>query len=170
MTVGWNVSRLLLQVEWKCMQSTRQFWQICDYIIADVLPAPDSFWKTLNGKFPLKMKVLSGFMHPLVVPNLFDFLLWITKEDVFVCTKKVNRVQNNIGPYALSLCRQKHWAIFQMACFVFDWRKKVTHVWNNMRVHKLWQNFYFWGNNGMNGSRNSFLQVLETSKQTEPCY
>lgn len=62
----------------------------CDYIILDVLPVPDQFWKTLNGKVPPKMKILLWFTNSLTCGT--QKMFWRT---VFVCIKKVNGVQNN---------------------------------------------------------------------------
>lgn len=44
-----------------------------------------------------KMIILPSFIHHLVFPNLYFLLRWNTKEvlkNVFVCTEKVNGIQN----------------------------------------------------------------------------
>ncbi len=33
---------------------------------------------------------------------------------------------------------------FKISYFVFYIRQKLMQVWNNMRVSKWWQKFYFW--------------------------
>ncbi len=36
--------------------------------------------------------------------------------------------------------------LFKISYFVFNIRKKLIKVWNDMRVSKWWQNFHFWVN------------------------
>jgi len=50
-------------------------------------------------------------------------------------------------------CRQlSGWfpTFFKISSFVFSRRKKLTQIWNNLRVRKWWQNVHVWVNNPFN--------------------
>ncbi len=103
----------------------------------------------LKGIVHPKMKILSSFTHPQVVPNLYECLCSAEhKEDILkkVCNQAVlgtidHSRKKNMVPQN---CSVSH--ILQISSFVFSRTKTFIQVWNYLRVSKLWQNFHFWMN------------------------
>ncbi len=50
-------------------------------------------------------------------------------------------------------------AFFKISYFVFNIRKKLKQVWNDMRVSR-WQNFHFWMNCPFNGNLSKMFVFL----------
>ncbi len=108
---------------------------------------------SLKGIVHPKMKILSSFTHPQVVPNLNECLCSaehkgryseecgkqsssgapLTSRVFFFPTMKSMVPQNSLIT-----------SFLQISSFVFG-RTKIQ-VWNYLRVSKWWQNFHFWVN------------------------
>ncbi len=102
-----------------------------------------------------KMKILSSFTHPQVVPNLYEFLvLPNTKEDILkkVCNQAVlghHWLHSRKKIYTMQVvCPRTALfpTFFRISSFVFSRTKTFIQVWNYLRVSKWWQNFHFWVN------------------------
>ncbi len=101
----------------------------------------------LEGIVHPKMKLLSSFTHPHIVPNLYK--LTCVKHNRIWRTKLKN--QTVVDPYWLPWVNNTTGTIIclitstlQNIFFCVQHKKKtLTSVWNNMRVSKLWWNFHF---------------------------
>ncbi len=90
-------------------------------------------------KFTSKMKLLSLFSHPHVVPNLYTFL--------YLQHKKNKRTKQLSVPSTSIVEKEIPWksmvainclislpSFFKICYFMFNIRKKLIQVWNNMNV------------------------------------
>ncbi len=101
----------------------------------------------LEGIVHPKMKLLSSFTHPHIVPNLYK--LTCVKHNRIWRTKLKN--QTVVDPHWLPWVNNTTGTIIclitstlQNIFFCVQHEKKtLTSVWNNMRVSKLWRNFHF---------------------------
>ncbi len=56
--------------------------------------------------------------------------------------------------------------IFIISSFVFNIRKKLIQVWNDMRVSKWWQHFHFWVNYSFKYCKNNNKKILQNTCST----
>jgi len=93
-----------------------------------------------------KMKILSLFTHPQVVPNLYTFLS--SNEHKGRYFEDYGKLNSSGAPltsivffsyYGSQWCPKAAWlqTFFQISSFVFSRTKKLIQVWNNLRV---WNN------------------------------
>ncbi len=94
------------------------------------------------------MKILLSFTLPYVVPNLWKFISYVEHKrryfDEFWRAKRLlvpidfhSRERNTMDGLPV---------FFQISSFMFNTRKKLIQVWNDMRVSKWSQKFHFWVN------------------------
>ncbi len=111
--------------------------------------------KCLKGIVHPKMKILSSFTHPQVVPNLYECLCSAEHKGRYSeeCGKQSSSGAplNSIvffSSYGSQWCPKTAWlqTFFKISSFVFGRAKKFIQGWNYLRVSKWWQNFYFWVN------------------------
>ncbi len=50
--------------------------------------------------------------------------------------------------------------LFKISSFVFNIKKRLIQVWNDMRVSKWWQNFHFWVNYSFKVSLSTLTSVV----------
>ncbi len=92
--------------------------------------------------------------HPQVVLNMYEFFLLL---NIFWRMQVYKQLMVVI--YFHSMEKKKYFrsqglpstlwlpAFFQISSCVFKRRKKLVHVWNNMRLSKWWQHLNFWVDN-----------------------
>ncbi len=102
----------------------------------------------LKGTVHPKMKILSSFTHPQVVPNLYECLFCWTQRKIFWRmweTLQFWIIVFFFFYYGSQWCPKTAWlqTFFKISSFVFR-TKKFIQVWNYLRVSKWWQNFHFW--------------------------
>ncbi len=107
-----------------------------------------------------KMKILSSFTHPQVVPNLFECLCSAEHKGRYPeeCGKQsrsgapLTSIVFFFSYYGSQWCPKTAWlqTFFKISSFVFGRTKKFIQVWNYLRVSKWWQNFHFWVNYPLN--------------------
>ncbi len=111
--------------------------------------------RQLKGIVHPKMKILSSFTHPQVVPNLYECLC--SAEHKWRYSEECRKQSNSGAPltsivffsyYGSQWCPKTAWlqTFFKISSFVFGRTKKFIQVWNYLRVSKWWQNFHFWVN------------------------
>ncbi len=101
-----------------------------------------------------KMKILSSFTHPQVVPNLYECLCSAEHKGRY--SEECGKQSSSGAPltsivffsyYGSQWCPKTAWlqTFFKISSFVFGRTKNFIQVWNYLRVSK-WQNFHFWVN------------------------
>ncbi len=100
--------------------------------------------KYLKGIVHLKMKILSSFTHPQVVPNLYECLLCWTQRKIFWRMWKTEQFWGTIDFHSIFFLLWKSmvktvktaWlqTFFKISSFVFGRTKKFIQVWNYLRV------------------------------------
>ncbi len=111
---------------------------------------------SLKGIVHPKMKILSSFTHPQVVPNFYEFLCSAEHKGRFFWRKFVIRLfwgtidfhSRKKNYYGSQWCPRTALfpTFFRISSFVFSRTKKFIKVWNYLRMSKWWQNFHFWVN------------------------
>ncbi len=110
------------------------------------VPLPKDMTFELKKEFTQKWKFCHHLLK-LFQTSMSFFLLLNTKGDI---SRNVGN-QTVSGPCWLPyyFCPH-HWSQQHTFCkisyFMFNRRKKIIQVWNNLRVSKWWQNFHFWVN------------------------
>ncbi len=106
----------------------------------------------LKGIVHPKMKILSSFTHPQVVPNLWMSLFCWTKEDIL---KNVGKEQSGAPLTSIVFFFLLWKSIVPQNSLVTNFlqnlplcsqNKEFIQVWNYLRVSKWWHNFHFWVN------------------------
>ncbi len=110
----------------------------------------------LKGIVHPKMKILSSFTHPQVVPNLYECLCSVEHKGKY--SEECGKQSSSGAPltsivfffsyYGSQWCPKtaRLQTFFKIASFVFRRTKKFIQVWNYLRASKWWQNFHFWVN------------------------
>ncbi len=109
----------------------------------------------LKGIVHPKMKILSSFTHPQVVPNLYECLCSAEHKGRY--SEECGKQSSSGAPltsivffsyYGSQWCPKTAWlqTFFKISSFVFGRTKTFIQVWNYLRVSKWWQNFHFWVN------------------------
>ncbi len=110
----------------------------------------------LKGIVHPKMKILSSFTHPQVVPNLYECLCSTEHKGRY--SEECGKQSSSGAPltsivfffsyYGSQWCPKTAWlqTFFKLSSFVFGRTKTFIQVWNYLRVSKWWQNFNFWVN------------------------
>ncbi len=106
----------------------------------------------LKGIVHPKMKILSSFTHPQVVPNLYG-CLWPAEHKRKIFWRKFVTTQfwgtidfhSRKKIYGSQLCPRCALfpTFFRISSFVFARTKTFVQGWNQLRVSKWWQNFNF---------------------------
>ncbi len=102
----------------------------------------------LKGIVHPKMKILSSFTHPQVVPNLYECLVLLNTRKMFWIMWGSGAPLTSIvflSYYGSQWCLKTAWwqTFFKISSLVFSRTKKFIQVWNYLRVSKWWQNFHF---------------------------
>ncbi len=109
----------------------------------------------LKGIVHPKMKILSSFTHPQVVPNLYECVCSAEHKGRY--SEECGKQSSSGAPltsivlfsyYGSQWCPKRAWlqTFFKISSFVFGRTNKFIQVWNYLRVSKWWQNFHFWVN------------------------
>ncbi len=99
----------------------------------------------LKGIVHPKMKILSSFTHPQVVPNLYEFLCSAEHKGRY--SEECGKQSSSGAPFTSivfffllwkSMVPQTAWlqTFFKISSFVFSRTKKCIQVWNYLRVSK----------------------------------
>ncbi len=109
-----------------------------------------------KGIVHLKMKILSSFTHPQVVPSLYECLCSAEHKGRYSeeCGKQsssgapLTSIVFFLSYYGSQWCPKTAWlqTFFKISSFVFGRTKTFIQGWNYLRVSKWWQNFHFWVN------------------------
>ncbi len=108
----------------------------------------------LKGIVHPKMKILSSFTQPQIVPTCMNVFVLLNTRQIF-WRKFVTRlfwgtIDFHRGKKILwkSMVPQNcsFPTFFKISSFVFSRTKTFIQVWNYLRVSKWWQNFHFWVN------------------------
>ncbi len=121
------------------------------------------FIQVIKGIVHPKIKILSSFTHPQVVPNLYECLCSAEHKGRYSeeCGKQSSsgalelRAPEFSPPYYGSQwCPKTAWlqTFFKISSFVFGRTKTFIQVWNYLGVSKWWQKFHFWVNYPFNVS------------------
>ncbi len=78
-----------------------------------------------------KMKIMSLFIHPHLIPNLFDFYLLLKRKCFFLSIERKSTILDPIHFNCMNIIFFKKYIILGPTE-----KKKVKQVWNNMRVNK----------------------------------
>jgi len=82
------------------------------------------------------MKMLSSFTHPYVVPNLYEFLSMVEHKWRYFKECLFQKVDGSHWlPFLFSWVPSTYAvvsAFFKIYSFVFNRRKKLIQIWNNM--------------------------------------
>ncbi len=112
--------------------------------------------KQVKGIVHPKVKILSSFTHPQVVPNLYECLCSAEHKGRY--SEEYGKQSSSGAPltsmvfffsyYGSQWCPKTAWlqTFFKISSFVFGRTKKFIQVWNYLWVSKWWQNFHFWVN------------------------
>ncbi len=116
---------------------------------------------SLKGIVHPKIKFLSSFTHPQVVPNLYECLCSVEHKGRYSeeCGKQSSSGAPLTSKYFFFLYGSQ-WSpktawlqtFFKISSFVVGWTKKFIQVWNYLRVSKWWQKFHFWVNYPFNSA------------------
>ncbi len=112
-----------------------------------------------------KMKILSSFTLPQVVPNLYECLCSAEHKGRY--SEECGKQSSSGAPLTSIVYFFLLWKsmvpqnslvtnFLQNIFLVFGRTKKCIQVWNYLRVSKWWQNFHFWVNYPFKTS-NTFL-------------
>ncbi len=100
-----------------------------------------------------KMKIVSSFTHPQVVPNLYECLCSAEHKGRYSeeCGKQSSHgatLTSCFSYYGSQWCPKTAWlqTFFRISSFVFSRANTFIQVWNYLRVSKWWHNFHFWVN------------------------
>ncbi len=105
-----------------------------------------------------KMKMLSSFTHPQVVPNLYECLCSAEHKGRYYVGNIMWETEWFWGTidfhsmffsyYGSHCCTKTAWlqTFFRIYSFVFGRTQTFIQVWNYLRVSKWWQHFHFWVN------------------------
>ncbi len=102
-----------------------------------------------------KMKILSSFTHPQVVPNLYECVYSAEHKGRY--SEECGKRSSSGAPltsivffsyYGSQWCPKTAWlqTFFKISSFVFSRTKTFIQVWNYLRMSKWWQNVHFWVN------------------------
>ncbi len=102
-----------------------------------------------------KMKILSSFTHPQVVPTLYECVCSAEHKGRY--SEECGKQSISGAPltsivffsyYGSQWCTKtaRLQTFFKISSFVYGRTKKFIQVWNHLRVRKWWQNFHFWVN------------------------
>ncbi len=108
---------------------------------------------SLKGIVHSKIKILSSFTHPQVVPNLYECVCSAEHKGRY--SEECGKQSSSGAPltsivffsyYGSQWCPKTAWlqTFFRISSFVFSRTKKFIQVWNHLRVCKWWQ-FSFLG-------------------------
>ncbi len=107
----------------------------------------------LKGIVHPKMKILSSFTHPQVVPNLYECLCSAEHKGRY--SEECGKQSSSGAPltsrvfifscYGSQWCPKTAWlqTFFRISSFVFSRTKTFIQVQNYLRMSKWWQNFHF---------------------------
>ncbi len=109
----------------------------------------------LKGIVHPKMKILSSFTNPQVIPNLYECLCSAEHKGRYF--EECGKQSTSGAPltsivfffyYGSQWCPKTAWlqTFFKISSFVFGRTKTFIQVWNYLRVSKWWQDFHFWVN------------------------
>ncbi len=114
----------------------------------------DSVCNDLKGIVHPKMKILSSFTHPQVVPNLYECLCSAEHKGRY--SEERGKQSSSGAPLTSTVLfptmevngapKQPGYKLLQNIFLVFGRTKKFIQVWNYLRVSKWWQHFHFWVN------------------------
>ncbi len=108
-----------------------------------------------------RMKIMSSFTYPQVVPNLYECLCSAEHKGRYF---EECLLQVCFGAPLTSIVGKKYYGcqwcprtalfpiLFRISSFVFSRTKTFIQVWNYLRVSKLRQHFHFWVNYPFNMS------------------
>ncbi len=127
------------------------------------------FWIIMFSVFPLKvivhpkMKMMSSFTRPEVVPNLYECLCSAEHKGRY--SEECGKQSSSFFLLWKSMCPKTAWlqTFFKISSFVFGRTKTFIQVWNYMRVSKWWQNLHFWLNypfKGDNSPKNEISFII----------
>ncbi len=95
---------------------------------------------TVCGIVHPKMKILSSFTHPHVVPNLNKFLSYIEHKRRYFEFWRTKQLMVPIDFHSISFPIQ-HSSKYLILCSTYCNILKLIQGWNDTRVSKLWQTF-----------------------------
>ncbi len=109
----------------------------------------------VKGTVHPKIKILSSFTHPQVVPNLYEVICSAEQNIRKIFWRKfVTRLFWGTIDFHSRNKNGSQWCprtalfptFFKISSFVFSRTKTFIQVWNYLRVSKWWQNLHFWVN------------------------
>ncbi len=109
----------------------------------------------INGIVYTKMNILSPFIHPQVVPKLYECVCSAEHKGRY--SEECGKRSITGAPftsivffsyYGSQWCPKTAWSqsFFKISSFVFSRTKTFIQLWNYLRVNTWWQNFHFWVN------------------------
>ncbi len=134
---------------------------------------------SLKGIVHPKMKILSSFTHPQVVPNLYECLCSAEHKGRY--SEECEKQSSSGAPLTSIVFLFLLWKsmvpqnslvtnFLQISSFVFGRTKKFIQVWNYLRVSKWWQNFHFWVNYPFKAPSLPSKPLQETSRLNGKAY
>ncbi len=114
------------------------------------------YFPFIKGIVHPKMKILSSFTPPQVVPNLYECLCSAEHKGRY--SEECGKQSSSGAPltsivfffsyYGSQWCPKTAWlqTFFRISSFVFGRTNTFIQVWNYLRLSKWWQNFHFWVN------------------------
>ncbi len=141
-------------------------WWLCLFIQAP-------FQSLVKGIVHPKMKILSSFTHPQVVPNLYECLCSAGHKRRYFWRLFVTRLfwgtidfhSRKPKYYGSQWCPRTALfpSFFRISSFVFSRTNTFIQVWNYLRVSKWWQNFHFWVNYPFNyaACEDTFVCIMQ---------
>ncbi len=122
----------------------------------------------IKGIVHPKMKILSSFTHPQLVPNLYECVCSAEHKGRY--SEECGKLSSSGAPltsivffsyYGSQWCPKTAWlqTFFRISSFVFSRTKTFIQVWIYLRMSKWWQNFHFGVNYpfNSNNTQNDFI-------------
>ncbi len=129
------------------------FLMLIELDLAIIYHRPNFAWEVASFKYkvsviwPPSLNELFTQKWKLTHSETQKKIFWGTKQllvPIDFHSRERNTIEINGGPSTV-------WLIFfKISSFMFNIRKKLKQVWNDMRVTKWWQTFTFWVNYSFN--------------------
>ncbi len=140
-----QAKRKYLENTYNLLKPFKKFRQCLVINFVNVGLRPSSSALLLKGIVHPKMKILSSFTHPQVVPNLYECLCSAEHKGRYSeeCGKQqfwgtIDFHSIFFSYYGSQWCPKTAWlqTFFKITSFVFSRTKKFIQVWNYLRVSK----------------------------------
>ncbi len=143
-----------LRVQYLVLSSSQYIWGLIDDACGSLGVSGCARERRVKGTVHPKMKILSSFTHPQLVPNLNECLCSAEHKGRY--SEECGKQCSSGAPltsivffflYGSQWCPKTAWlqTFFKISSFVFSRTKAFIQVWNYLRMSKWWQNFHFFG-------------------------